>query len=131
MRSFIASLVACRSDLVDDVLQSTSLSAWRKLDTFSYVGETPDEELIRWMCTVARFRSTTPVAKVMAAFDMDVSTIDVIAECYAEQSEALEDRFNALKTCWSDFPRLSGKCCDFVTGKACQSMRWCSAWVDG
>ena len=105
VRSFIASLVACRSDLVDDVLQSTSLSAWRKLDTFSFVGETPDEELIRWMCTVARFEVLNASRKNHPQFfNLDASTIDVIAECYAEQSEVLEDRFNALKACLERLP---------------------------
>ena len=55
IRSFIASLVSCNRDAVDEVIQSTYLVAWRKLESFTYVDPTPDEELIRWMCTIARF----------------------------------------------------------------------------
>ena len=55
VRSFIAALVSCDRDAIDEVIQSTYLVAWRKLDSFTYFDETPDEELIRWMCTIARF----------------------------------------------------------------------------
>jgi len=82
VRSFISTLVACRSDLVDDVLQATSLVAWQKLDTFSYTGNTPDEELVRWMCTVARFEVMNASRKKRSPmFDLDESTVEAIAQC--------------------------------------------------
>ena len=105
IRSFIASLVACRSDLVDDILQSTSLVAWQKLVTFTYVENTPDEELIRWMCTVARFEVLNASRKSHAhLFSLNASVIDAIAECCSEQSGILEDRFDALKGCLGRLP---------------------------
>ncbi len=105
VRSFIASLVACRSDLVDDILQATSLVAWQKLDTFSYTGNTPDEELVRWMCTVARFEVMNASRKKRSPrFDLDESTVDAIAQCQLEQAGDLEDRFEALKGCLERLP---------------------------
>lgn len=105
VRGFIASLLACRSDLVDDVLQSTSLVAWRKLGTFSYVGETPDEELVRWMCTTARFEVLNASRKDRKAlFTMDAAAIEAIADCYFDHMEGLEDRFDALKGCLERLP---------------------------
>jgi RNA polymerase sigma-70 factor (ECF subfamily) len=105
LRSFIASLLTCRSDLVDDVLQSTSLVAWQKLDTFSYVGETPDEELIRWMCTMARFEVLNASRKVSSKLlSLDATMIDAIADCYIDQMDVLEDRFQALKGCLERLP---------------------------
>ena len=37
VRSFIATLTTCRSDVVDEVLQATYLTAWQKLDAFTYM----------------------------------------------------------------------------------------------
>ncbi len=105
IRSFIASLVACRSDLVDDILQSTSLVAWQKLATFSYLGETPDEELIRWMCTVARFEVLNASRERNSRLvSVDATTIDAIVDCWNENSDVLEDRFIALKGCVERLP---------------------------
>ena len=105
VRGFIASLLTCRSDLVEDILQSTFLVAWRKLDTFSYGDETPDEELVRWMCTIARFETLNANRKgPTGQYSVDTAAIEAIAESHFDYMDGLEDRFEALKVCLERLP---------------------------
>jgi RNA polymerase sigma-70 factor (ECF subfamily) len=107
VRSFIASLTACQSDVVDEVLQATYLVAWQKLDTFTYLDATPDEELVRWICTMGRFEVMNYLRHERAmrrAFDPSV--VEQIAACQAEHVAYLEDRHEALRTC---ITRLSAR----------------------
>jgi RNA polymerase sigma-70 factor, ECF subfamily len=100
VRSFIASLVSCDRDAIDEVIQSTYLVAWRKLHTFTYVDDRPDEELIRWMCTIARFEVKNYIRRETAfrsAFGGDL--IDQIADTQIEKSAYLEARHDALAGC--------------------------------
>ena len=53
MRLFVSTLHLQRSD-VDETLQDAWLVAWKKLDSFRYSAEQPDEEFVRWLCTIAR-----------------------------------------------------------------------------
>lgn len=105
VRSFIASLAACRSDVVDEVLQSTYLVAWQKLGTFAYLDGTPDEELVRWMCTIARFSMLTYLRRENAVrVPFDAKVIERIAEAYLGEAEYLESRHEALKGCLERLP---------------------------
>src|SRR5688500_11130020 len=54
VRLFVSSLHPTASD-IDEILQEAWLVAWKKLDSFSYSEEQPDEEFVRWLCTIARF----------------------------------------------------------------------------
>jgi RNA polymerase sigma-70 factor, ECF subfamily len=105
VRSFIASLAACHSDVIDEVLQATYLVAWQKLGSFSYVSVTPDEELVRWMCTVARFEVMNYLRQARSTrLAFDSAVIERIAEFELEQAEVLESRFEALKGCLEKLP---------------------------
>jgi RNA polymerase sigma-70 factor (ECF subfamily) len=100
IRSFIAALVYCQPDVIDEVVQSTYLVAWRKLHSFTYVDMTPDEELIRWMCTIARFEVKEFVRKQRTSrIAFDDNLIDRVADAEEEQSDLLEARHEALANC--------------------------------
>jgi len=105
VRSFIATLSACKSDVVDEVLQATYLIAWQKLATFSYVEATPDEELVRWMCTIARFELMSYSRRYDSSrLAFDARVIEQIADVYVEHSNYLESRHEALKGCLEKLP---------------------------
>jgi RNA polymerase sigma-70 factor, ECF subfamily len=100
IRSFIAALVSCNRDAIDEVIQSTYLVAWRKLDSFTYLDSMPDEELIRWMCTIARFEVKDFLRRqrdFRVAFDE--SLIDQIADMQVVESGYFEARHEALANC--------------------------------
>jgi RNA polymerase sigma-70 factor (ECF subfamily) len=100
IRSFIAALVFCNRDAIDEVIQSTYLVAWRKLDSFSYVDGTPDEELIRWMCTIARFEVMDFLRRQRDfRVTFDQSLIDRIADMEVTESDYFEARHEALGEC--------------------------------
>jgi len=102
IRSFIASLVSCNRDAVDEVIQSTYLVAWRKLESFTYVDPTPDEELIRWMCTIARFEVKDFIRRRRDFHvALDAGLIDRIADLQIAESDYFEARHEALAECLS------------------------------
>jgi RNA polymerase sigma-70 factor (ECF subfamily) len=105
VRSFIASLAACRADVVDELLQATYLVAWQKLPAFTYIGATPDDELVRWMCTIARFEIMNHLRQSQRAEQMfEAAIIEQIADCHIEHADRLEARHDALKGCLNRLP---------------------------
>jgi len=105
VRSFITSLAAGRADTVDEVLQATYLVAWQKLESFSYLEESPDEELIRWMCTIARFEVLNYSRRYgTSRIAFDAELIEQLAEVVAEDSDYLESRYQALRGCLARLP---------------------------
>jgi RNA polymerase sigma-70 factor (ECF subfamily) len=106
IRSFIAALVACDRDSIDEVIQATYLVAWRKLSSFSFVGERPDEELVRWMCTIARFEVKGFLRQQRAYHRaLDANLIDRIADFQIGNSDYFEARHEALANCLGRLPR--------------------------
>jgi RNA polymerase sigma-70 factor (ECF subfamily) len=105
VRSFIVSLAASSADAVDEVLQATYLVAWQKLHSFSYVEATPDEELVRWMCTIARFELMSYSRRYGSSrLAFDDALIAQIADVHAESSDYLESRHQALRCCIERLP---------------------------
>jgi RNA polymerase sigma-70 factor (ECF subfamily) len=105
VRSFIATLTSCKSDVIDEVLQATYLVAWQKLGSFTFVEATPDEELMRWMCTIARFEVMSYLRRYGSPrMAFDAAVIEQLAEVCVEQSDALESRHQALKGCLEKLP---------------------------
>jgi RNA polymerase sigma-70 factor (ECF subfamily) len=105
VRSFIATLASCKSDVVDEVLQAAYLVAWQKLSSFTYVDDSPDEELVRWMCTIARFEFMSYLRRYgPSRIAFDATVIEQIADTYEAHSEALESRYAALKGCLEKLP---------------------------
>lgn len=101
VRAFVATLVGYDTDAIDEVVQATMLVAWKKLPTFRYTEETPEEELIRWVCTIARFEMLgfyrDKKRRKTLAFDEQL--IGELADLQEEESETLEDRRLALRSC--------------------------------
>src|SRR6478672_4573945 len=54
VRLFITTLHPERSD-VDEIVQDSWLIAWKKINAFRYNGDEPDEEFVRWVCTISRY----------------------------------------------------------------------------
>jgi RNA polymerase sigma-70 factor (ECF subfamily) len=105
VRSFIASLAACHGEMIDEVLQSTYLVAWQKLASFTYVGGAPDEELVRWMCTVARFEVMNYMRQSRSTrLAFDSAVIERIADYELEHASELESRHDALRGCLEKLP---------------------------
>jgi RNA polymerase sigma-70 factor (ECF subfamily) len=106
VRSFIASLAACHAEVVDEVLQATYLVAWQKLESFTYVDATPDEELVRWMCTVARFEVMNFMRQSRSTrLSFDAAILEKIADYELQQTDYLEARHDALKGCLQRLPQ--------------------------
>lgn len=106
VRSFIVSLAAASADAVDEVVQATYLVAWQKLHTFTYVEATPDEELVRWMCTIARFELMSYSRRYGSSrVSFDDRLIEQIAAVHAETSDFLESRHQALRGCLEKLPQ--------------------------
>ena len=101
VRSFIATLVSHEPDAIDEVLQSTYLVAWQKLDSFTYADSTPDEELVRWVCTIARFEVKDYLRRRKPAKMTALSNelLDRIADVQMKQPDLLEARYEALSRC--------------------------------
>ena len=105
VRSFIASLAPGKADVIDEVLQATYLTSWQKLESFSYVETLPDEELVRWMCTIARFEVMSYSRRYGSSrIAFDAKLIEQIADVYVENSEYLESRHQALRGCIAQLP---------------------------
>ena len=106
VRGFVASLMFGSSD-VDDVFQSACMAAFRKLGTFSYVGEAPDEEFVRWVCTIARDEVLQVYRKRRTGRIMfNSELVAELADMQIEKSEQLGSRAEALSEC---IERLSPK----------------------
>ena len=99
VRGFVMTLMLPVSD-IDDVFQNACMAAFRKLETFSYEGETPDEEFVRWICTVAKFEVLQYYKKrrtARVAFSSDL--VSQVADMQIEESETIQSRQEALKEC--------------------------------
>ena len=101
LRAFVATLIGHDTDTIDEVVQSALLIAWKKLDTFQYTQESPEEELIRWVCTIARFEVLGYLRdqKRRKAVTFDEQLIGELAELQEEEAGLLDDRRTALRGC--------------------------------
>jgi RNA polymerase sigma-70 factor, ECF subfamily len=99
LRSFIATMLGNLHD-IEEAVQNTSLVAWRKIQSFTYTEETPDEEFVRWLCTIARYEVLTlrksPASHLLVFEDR---LLERIAAVNSEQSSDLEHRYQALVQC--------------------------------
>jgi RNA polymerase sigma-70 factor (ECF subfamily) len=101
VRAFVATLVGYDADIIDEVMQATMLVAWKKLDTFRYEEQQPTEELIRWVCTIARFEVLGFLRdkKRRQTLAFDEQLVGELAELQDEKSDLLEERRSALRGC--------------------------------
>lgn len=98
VRGFVTTLVRQRGD-VDEIVQQTCLTAWRKYQEFTRKDETLDRDFVRWLCTIARFESLGFLRKNRGSkmlFDSEL--VGKLADLQL-QDERLEDRREALQHC--------------------------------
>ena len=99
VRGFVASLMFGSGE-TDDVFQSASLAAFRKLDTFSYVNDSPDEEFVRWVCTIARYEILQVYRKRRTDRIMfNSELVAELADMQLQKSEQIGNRAEALAEC--------------------------------
>jgi RNA polymerase sigma-70 factor, ECF subfamily len=101
VRVFVSSLHPKTSD-VDEILQDAWLVAWKKLDSFRYSGDQPDEEFVRWLCTIARYQVSTYRRKNATRLLLDEEVIEKLATLQFEKSDYFEARHEALLHCISN-----------------------------
>jgi len=94
LRGFVRTLMP-HWDAVDEVMQETSLVAWRKFDQFD-----PGSNFMAWAAAIARFESLKHLrrkSRERLVFNDDI--LDLLAEESLEESEVLEQQRAALGSC--------------------------------
>lgn len=99
LRGFIAALLGRVTD-IEEVLQNVCLVAWKKIDQFHYQGSSPDEDFVRWICTIARYEimSFRRSENAGPTF-LDSDLMDRLASIQIAESPYLEERHRALVGC--------------------------------
>jgi len=98
VRLFIATLHFERTD-IDEIVQDAWLVAWKKIDLFRYRDEAPDEEFVRWLCSIARYEVLKYRRKGVPRLQLDESTIDKLAALQFDKADYFEARHEALSHC--------------------------------
>jgi RNA polymerase sigma-70 factor (ECF subfamily) len=98
VRTFVTTLHPQRSD-IDEIVQNAWLVAWKKLNTFRYSGEQPDEEFVRWLCTIARFEVIKYRQKNAPRLLLDEDAIEKITALQFGEADYFEARHQALLAC--------------------------------
>jgi RNA polymerase sigma-70 factor, ECF subfamily len=98
VRLFISTLHPERSD-VDEIVQDAWLVAWKKLNIFRYNGDQPDEEFVRWICTIARYEVLKYRKKNAPRLVLDEQVIDKLAAIQFDEADYFEARHDALAAC--------------------------------
>jgi RNA polymerase sigma-70 factor (ECF subfamily) len=98
VRTFITTLHPKPND-VDEIVQNAWLVAWKKIATFHYTLEQPDEEFVRWLCTIARFEVMKYRRKSSPGLLLGEDVIDKITALQFEDADYFEARHHALLGC--------------------------------
>jgi RNA polymerase sigma-70 factor (ECF subfamily) len=98
VRLFISTLHPERGD-VDEIVQDAWLVAWKKLDIFRYTDEEPDEEFVRWICTIARYEVLKYRRKSVPRLVLNEEVIDKLTALQFEKADYFEARHDALAGC--------------------------------
>jgi RNA polymerase sigma-70 factor, ECF subfamily len=98
VRMFITTLHPKPGD-VDEIVQGAWLVAWKKLDTFQFSREQPDEEFVRWLCTIARYEALKYRKKKAPGLLLDEEVIDKLTTLQFEEADYFEARHHALLGC--------------------------------
>ncbi len=87
-------------DEVDDVMQESSLVAWRKYDQF-----TPGTSFLNWLLTIARFEALNHRRRqARSRIVLSAEVLDLIADEGIAESESLEQESRALDHCLEQLP---------------------------
>jgi RNA polymerase sigma-70 factor (ECF subfamily) len=99
LRGFLRTLLPSWED-VDDVLQETSLVAWRKFDQFQ-----PGSHFMAWIGTIARFEALRHIrkkARDRLVFNEDL--VDLLADEALQETGQREIEHQALRRCLDKLP---------------------------
>lgn len=104
VRGFLSALMTDQNH-IDDVLQNTFVTVFQKLNTFSYEGETPDNEFVRWTCTVAKFETMSYRRKFgNSQMQFNEQLIADLADMQIVNAKENENQLNALSFCIEQLP---------------------------
>lgn len=100
IRSFVAVVMGGVGDEVDDVVQNSCLVAWQKCSEFRYTGPSPDEEFLRWVCTIARYKALDVVrARSSSKLVFDAELVEKLAQLDLASGAAGSVRAAELSAC--------------------------------
>lgn len=111
VRGFVSTLVRYRND-IDEVVQQTFLTAWRKIGDFRCKEVSLDEDFVRWLCTIARFESLAYIRKHSnSRLFFSSELVSQLADMQMRDATLIEDRQEAL---WACIEKLAPKQKDMV-----------------
>lgn len=100
VRGFIACFTTAWSSASDDILQASYVTAWRKIESFSYAQASPDEEFVKWLCVIARNETRTYFRqRPVTAASITPEAFERLAACHERSTEIIESRHHALARC--------------------------------
>jgi RNA polymerase sigma-70 factor (ECF subfamily) len=98
VRLFVSTLHPTSSD-IDEILQEAWLVAWKKLDSFTYGEEQPDEEFVRWLCTIARFEVAKYRRRHAKQPLLNDAVIEKLTVLQFDEADYFDARHDALLEC--------------------------------
>ena len=114
VRGFVGTLVR-QSEEIDEIVQQSCLTGWKKMQDFARVEQTLDRDFARWLCTIARFEALGFVRKHRGSrllFDTElVSKLADVQLSDERFDERFDERREALQLC---IEKLSDKQKDLV-----------------
>jgi RNA polymerase sigma-70 factor (ECF subfamily) len=110
VRGFVGTLVR-QSEEIDEIVQQSCLTGWKKMQDFARVEQTLDRDFARWLCTIARFEALGFVRKHRGSrLLFDTELVSKLADVQLSD-ERFDERREALQLC---IEKLSDKQKDLV-----------------
>jgi RNA polymerase sigma-70 factor (ECF subfamily) len=110
VRGFVGTLVR-QPEEIDEIVQQSCLTGWKKLQDFARVEQTLDRDFARWLCTIARFEALGYVRKHRGSrLLFDTELVSKLADVQLSD-ERFDERREALQLC---IEKLSDKQKDLV-----------------
>jgi RNA polymerase sigma-70 factor (ECF subfamily) len=110
VRGFVGTLVR-RPEEIDEIVQQSCLTGWKKMQDFARVEQTLDRDFARWLCTIARFEALGFVRKHRGSrLLFDTELVSKLADVQLSD-ERFDERREALQLC---IEKLSDKQKDLV-----------------
>jgi RNA polymerase sigma-70 factor (ECF subfamily) len=104
LRAFLSTMLPTCHD-IDEVVQDACLVAWRKYADFHYQNPTPDEEFVRWVCSIAKYEALRYRREnVRRELVFDESLLEHLADIQLHHAERLIRRETILQDCLHRLP---------------------------
>lgn len=104
LRAFLSTMLPNCHD-IDEVVQDACLVAWRKYGEFRYEGTAPDEEFVRWVCSIAKFEALRYRRQnVRRELVFDEGLLEHLADLQLRHAERLVRRETILQDCLRRLP---------------------------